>query len=116
MAKTLDFTKRKKEFLTVKLNDEDTTVLAVNMPKKYVYECLLECVDIFEQIDQADDTETITSGMNALYEACALALSNNKQKKEFTAEEVAKFFDFEDLVVFFTAYLNFVDESSKAKN
>lgn len=116
MAKTLDFTKRKKEFLTVKLKDDDKTVLAVNMPKKYVYECLLECVDIFEQIDQTNDTETITNGMNALYEACALALSNNKSQKTFTADEVAEFFDFEDLVVFFTAYLNFVNESAEVKN
>lgn len=116
MAKTLDFTKTKKQYLTVKLNDDENTVLAVNTPTKAIYEVLFECYGKLNEVENVKDVETLTDVISALYEACAMAISNNKNRKHFTASDLEDLFDFDDLVLFFTTYMDFVGEVANTKN
>lgn len=116
MAKTLDFTKTKKQYMTVKLNDEDKTILAVNTPTKAIYEVLFECYAKLNDIENTTDPEVVTDAIGALYEACAMAISHNKNRKHFTASELEILFDFDDLVLFFTTYMDFVGEVATGKN
>ena len=116
MAKTLDFTKTKKKFLTVKLDDADKTVLAVNTPQKEVFEALVECGSKLDGIDKTNDPDEVNEALAALYEVCAIALSNNKNGKHFTAADLGKMLSFEDLVLFFTTYMDFVGEVAAEKN
>ena len=51
MAHVLDFNTRKKEYLTVKLNDEKKTVLMIGTPTKAVLEEFKAL-----EVDSSDDT------------------------------------------------------------
>ena len=114
MAKTLDFTKVKKQFLTVKLNDDDKTVLAVNTPTKAVWDAMFDCASKLDGI--TDDAETMADTLDSLHEVCAVALSNNKNRKHFTVDDLKGLFDLEDLILFFTTYMDFVGEVASTKN
>lgn len=116
MAKTLDFTTKKKKFLTVKLNDDEKTVLAVNTPTKAIFDVLFECSALLNDIENTDDADAVANAMSTLYEACAMVLSHNKNRKHFTATDLEDMFDFDDLLLFFTTYMDFVGEVANAKN
>ena len=70
MAKTLDFTTKKKKYLTVKLNDDEKTVLAVNTPTKAIFDVLLECSALLNDIENTDDAKT--EEMESLRTRCLL--------------------------------------------
>lgn len=110
MGKTLDFTKQKKEYLTVKLNDDDNTVLLVGTPTK---EMLSEFIDINERIN---DDGANSEAIDELYEICAKVMSRNKGGIKITADYLAGFFDLEDIMVFLNGYTEFVSSLSNAKN
>jgi hypothetical protein len=111
MAKTLDFTTRKKEYLTVKLNDEKKTVLLIGTPTKKILE---EFISINDRIteDEGADKEAV----NDLYRVCARVMSFNKGGIKITAEDLGEFFDLEDVMTFFNAYSDFMASVTNAKN
>ena len=116
MSKTLDFTKAKKRFLTVKLDDAEETVLCVNMPNKATYEQLFECGKELDKMNGTASPEEVQGAITAMYEAVAVAMSNNKQGKRFTASDLETMFDIDDLMLFFTTYMDFVGEIASEKN
>lgn len=110
MGKTLDFNTRKKEYLTVKLNDENKTVLMIGTPTKAI---LTEFLLINETIgDDGADMEAIDS----LYDVCAKVMSFNKGGINITSDYLSTFFDVEDIMVFFNAYTEFMASVTNSKN
>lgn len=107
MAKVLDFTKQKKEYMTVKLNDEKGTVLLIGTPTKAI---LSEFYSINDMSD--DDAQTIDD----LYRICAKVMSFNKGGIRITTEYLEDFFDIEDLMIFLKAYGEFVSSITNGKN
>lgn len=107
MAKTLNFKTLKKSYLTVTLIDG--TVLMIGTPTKKVYDDLRTMDDL---INNSDDVEA----MDELYKVTAAVMSRNKTGKEITNEYIAELMDFEDIIIFYNAYLEFVGELSNQKN
>ena len=110
MAKALDFRKSKKPTLPVSLDDE----LTVNIytPGKELLEELLDSQDEIESLKNNSDKDKL----DVLYEMCARILSNNREKREFTPEEIAEYLDTRDVVVLLRGYTAFIAELSNAKN
>lgn len=107
MAKPLNFKQIKKSYLTVTLIDD--TVLMIGTPTKKVYDDLKSMDDL---ISNSDDTEA----MDELYRVTAAVMSRNKTGRNITSEELAELMDFEDIIIFYNAYLEFVGELSNQKN
>lgn len=111
MANVVDFTKLKKEYLTVKLNDEKKTVLMIGTPSKKILDEFTNMNDLIKSNDGADgDT------VNELYRICAKIMSFNKGGIEITSEYLGTFFDIEDLTYFFQAYGDFIRNITNSKN
>lgn len=111
MIKTLDFTSRKKEYLTVKLNDDKKTVLMIGTPTKAI---LSDFIAINERVNDGDGADS--EAINDLYEVCAKVMSFNKAKTKITADYLGEFFDIEDIMTFFNAYSEFMASVTSAKN
>ena len=111
MAKTLDFTTRKKEYLTVKLNDEKKTVLMIGTPTKELLDEFLSVTD-----DIGEDGEVSKEALDNLYRVCARIMSFNKGGVKITEKEISALFDLEDIMVFLNAYSEFLTTVTNAKN
>lgn len=116
MGKTLDFTRHKKSFLTVKIDDEQKTVLFVNTPTKEIYEEMFDCFELLEGVQNAQKLSEVRDSLDAIYRTCAKALSHNKQRKHFTDHELEAIWDVEDVILFFTEYMDFVAGEADGKN
>lgn len=111
MSKTLDFTKVKKEYLTIKLNDTKNTTLLVGTPTKAI---LNEFIAINEKVSEEDGADN--EAINDLYRVCARVMSFNKTGIKITAEYLETFFDIEDILIFFNAYGEFLTSITNSKN
>lgn len=111
MSKVLDFTKVKKEYLTVKLNDEKKTVLMVGTPTKAI---LSEFIAINDRI--TDEGGADAEAVNDLYRVCAKVMSFNKMGVKISADYLGEFFDLEDVMTFFNAYGDFISSATNVKN
>lgn len=113
MAKPLNFNNVKKQFLTVTLADEKKTTLMIGTPTKAIMDDL---VLLQESLETLTDDETNTEATNDLYNACARVMSRNKAGVKITTEYLAEIFDFEDILIFFNAYMDFISEIADSKN
>ena len=113
MAKTLNFNNVKKQFLTVTLADEKNTTLMISTPTKAIMDNLVLLQSTLEALSE---NETNIEATNDLYETCAKVMSHNKAGVKITAEYLSEVFDFSDIVIFFTAYMDFVSEVIASKN
>ena len=111
MAKSLDFTKMKKKYLPVTL--PDGTALLVGMPTKAIMGSMMVMQSSVEML--AED-ETNLEALDLMYEACAKIMSRNKMGIPVHQEKLEEMFDFEDVLVFFTEYMEFVTEATNQKN
>lgn len=111
MAKMLDFTKVKKEYWTVKLDDEKKTVLMIGTPTKAI---LNEFLAINEAVDEngGADGELIED----IYRVCANIMSFNKGGIRITPEYLENFFTVSDVMLFFNGYSEFMSSMTNAKN
>lgn len=107
MAKALNFNNVKKQYLTVTLADEKKTTLMISTPTKAIMDDLVLLKSSIEAIEE-DETNVETT--NELYIACAKVMSRNKAGIKITPEYLATVFDFEDVMIFFNAYMEFIDE------
>lgn len=112
MSNTLDFNKIKKKYLTVTLADENNTTILIGTPTKAIMDDLMSLkTSLKAMTDEADD-ET----MDELYDICAKIMSRNKTNKKIEKEHLENVFDFEDIIIFFNAYMEFVTTLSSEKN
>lgn len=113
MAHTINFNNVKKHYLSVTLADEKNTVIMVGTPTKAILSNLLLLQSGLEAVD--DDGANIDA-LDTLYAACANVMSRNKTGVKITKEMLEEIFDFEDIKLFFKAYMNFVAEVANQKN
>ena len=113
MAKPLDFKTIPKQYLTVTLPDEKGTTLLIGTPNKKLMDDLMV---LQTTIDRFDENTTDTESFNELFDACAKIMSRNKANIEITKEMLEEIFDLEDIMIFFNAYMGFIDEVSGSKN
>lgn len=110
MANTLDFNKVKKNYLTITLNNEEQTKLLVMTPtKRLLSELSNNLPDMSGGMPSEED-------LRALYEFSAQLMSRNKTGRRVTAEELEQILDFEDLIIFFNAYTDFILTTVNEKN
>lgn len=112
MAKSLDFNKVPKQYLTVTLADEKKTTLMIGTPDKKTMEELILLQDAIEGMEEEKDSEK----MDCLYSLCSRLMSRNKGGIEISKEQIETLFDFEDIIIFFNAYMSFIDEVMTTKN
>ena len=113
MANTLNFNDLHKRYLTVTLADEKNTTLMIGTPTKAIMNDLLVLQNSVETIQE---DETNLDALDDLYGACARVMSRNKAGKKITKEYLEEIFDFEDIMIFFKAYIDFVTAITNAKN
>lgn len=114
MAKSLDFNSVQRPTLELTMKDDARTVIRVSMPKEALIERLSAGLSELREIVAQQDGESI----RALFELAADLISCNRNFVTVTAEDLRDKYhmDFEDLTIFFSAYLDFVNEIQNAKN
>lgn len=110
MAKTLDFNTLKKQYLTVKLPDENKTTLMVYTPTKAILDSFLNMRESLAGNSLGDEA------IEELYDVVGKVMSCNKGGIKVTKKEVEELFDFEDIIIFIKAYTEFISEVSNSKN
>lgn len=113
MAKPLNFNKVKKSYLPVTFADDKETTILVGTPTKGVMDDLTVLQANFEEIGEDGANENATG---EIFEACAKIMSRNKAGVKITREYLESVFDFEDVVIFFRAYMDFISEVVHEKN
>ncbi len=114
MAKPLNFNNVKKTYLTVTLADENNTTIMIGTPTKAIMDDLIALQDSIDGISSTDETNM--EDTDKLYSACAKLLSRNKGGILITKEFLSEIFDFEDIIIFFNAYMDFIGEVTNGKN
>ncbi len=109
MGQTLDFNKAKKQYLTIVLPDEKQTRLLLITPTKGLLTALADMLPESADVPAEED-------LGALYDLCAQIMSRNKAGRKVTAKELEELLDFEDLIIFFNAYTEFIESVSNSKN
>lgn len=92
--------------MTIIMNDEEQTKLSVCVPKKEMLDNMIAIKDVEENEES----------VNMLYEVCAELISNNREKKTYTADELKDILEFEDLLVFVQYFTDFINEVQNSKN
>lgn len=113
MANVLNFNNVKKRYLTVTLPDEQKTTLMIGTPTKAIMD---ELILLKSGIETLEEDETNTEALDDLYSACAKIMSRNKGGVKITTEFLSELFDFEDILLFFNTYMNFLSELTSSKN
>ena len=113
MVKSLNFNNVKKQFFAVTLADEKNTVLMIGTPTKAIMDDLTV---LQNSMNSVSDNENNNKATDDLYSACARVMSRNKAGVKVTKEFLAEIFDFEDITIFFNAYMKFIDEVISSKN
>ena len=113
MAKSLNFNNVKKQYLTVTLPDEKNTTLLIGTPTKRLMDDLMLIQSNLETLEENTDNN---EAFDELYTACAKIMSRNKVGVVITKEKLEDIFDFEDVMIFFNAYMEFIDEVTRSKN
>lgn len=113
MAKPLNFNNVKKKYLTVTLADKNNTPIMIGTPTKAIMDDLTLLKSSLETIeDDVSDKEATDD----LFAACAKVMSRNKGGVKISKEFLEELFDFEDIMIFFSAYMDFVAEVTGEKN
>lgn len=113
MAKAINFNNIKKQYLSVTLSDEKETLLMIGTPTKAVMDDLYALRDTLKTVNEDEADIEVT---NDLYNTCAKVMSRNKGGIKITGDYLADIFDYEDIVIFFNAYMGFIDEVLGSKN
>lgn len=110
MAKPLDFNALKKRYLSVTLPDEKKTKLMISTPTKKVLDSFLNMQSLVNAEDLGDQA------INEIYELVTKIMSYNKNGIKITKDMIEELFDFEDIIIFITAYSEFISEIANSKN
>lgn len=108
---SLNYNKMKKRYLSVTLADEQETTIMIGTPTKAIMDDLL-----FLQSNMSTVSENSPEVLDALYDSCARIMSRNKDGIKISTDYLAEIFDFEDILIFFNAYMTFVNELADSKN
>lgn len=114
MAKTLDFNTLKRPSLRLVMQDEAKTTIDVSTPTEGMVEELTTAMPELDAVLQSGDASMV----QAIYDLAARLISCNRNFMKITAEELRDKYklNLEDLVIFYSAYLDFIDEVTNSKN
>lgn len=114
MAKMLDFNSYRRPTLLLRMKDEQQTKLHVTTPTLELVEELKANLTELKLALTGNDTEAGA----AVYELAAKLLNCNLDGVTTNAEELAVKYEMnlEDLTMFFTVYMDFLEEVKSAKN
>lgn len=112
--KSLDLNKAKRQSFPVTMMDEKQTVFNLVMPNAETIKKLQTIHKELQSVISGDDADAL----DACYEVAAELFSCNRMQRKVTAEELKSVYamEFEDLVLFFNAYREFINELTKVKN
>lgn len=113
MSTPINFNNMQKRYLSVTLADEKNTTLLIGTPTKAIMDDL---ISLQNSINTYSENETNVDAFDAIYGACARVMSRNKAGVKITKEQLEEILDYEDILIFFSAYLNFVSELKNQKN
>ena len=115
MAKVLDLNNiEQMPTLELTLQDENRTTLLVTIPSEgLINELEVNGPQLSKVLRKADK-----AGMDACYDLAARLISCNRNGRTITAEELRGEFkmSFESLLVFYSGYMDFVEEIRNLKN
>lgn len=114
MAKMLDFNSYRRPTLMLRMKDEQQTKLHVTTPTVELVEDLQANLHELKLALAGNDT----AAKDAVYELAAKLINCNLDGVTTTAEELAIKYEMnlEDMTMFFTAYMDFLEEIKSAKN
>lgn len=112
--KALDLNKAKRQSFPVTMMDKKQTVFNLVMPNA---EAIKKLQTIYKEL-QSVISDNDTDALDACYEVAAELFSCNRMQRKVTVDELKSVYamEFEDLVIFFNAYMEFINELTKAKN
>ena len=114
MSKPLNFNNVKKRYLTVTLADEKQTTIMISAPTKRVLSALIGLQDTMTEIEETSNISEET--LDELYSLTSEIMSHNKGGVKIQEELLEEIFDFEDIMTFFDAYMDFINEETAGKN
>lgn len=114
MAKTLDFNKINRPVLQLVMPDEAKTVIKVTSPRESLIEELQATLPELKNIVSAGDAEAI----RMCYDLAARLINCNRSFVTVTPEDLRDKYnlDLEGLIVFYSAYMDFIQEINSEKN
>lgn len=107
----LNFNNIKKTYMTITLPDDENTKLMIMTPTKSIMDKVIGMEEFISGVDEVGQ-----GVLDDLYNVCAEIMNRNKAGRKITAEYISKILDFEDLIIFFNAYLEYVGSVSNLKN
>nr|DAE49259.1 MAG TPA: hypothetical protein [Caudoviricetes sp.] len=112
--KALDLNKAKRQSFPVTMMDEKQTVFNLVMPNAETIKKLQTIHKELQSVISGDDADAL----DACYEVAAELLSCNRMQRKVTVDELKSDYkmEFEDLLLFFNAYMEFIRELTKSKN
>lgn len=114
MAKTLDFNRLKRPTLPLVMPDEARTKISVTLPTEGTVNAFIN-----DAPAHMDALEAGADGaVQSVYEMTAELMSHNLEGIKVTALDLRDKFNLklEDLVIFYGAYTDFINEVTNAKN
>lgn len=112
MPKALNFTKVQKSYLPVTFADEKKTTILVGTPTKAIMD---ELTVLYTNIEELGE-DAASNNTEELFEACAKIMSRNKTGVKISRDFLEQVFDYEDIIIFFRAYMEFIGEVIGQKN
>ena len=114
MAKTLDFNVIAPPTLPLIMRDDRRTEIIVTTPTEGLVEELQATLPELQSVLSGGDRESV----ELCYDLAARLINCNRSFITVTAEELRKKYglDLEGLVVFYSAYADFIQEINSAKN
>lgn len=114
MAKVLDFNTIERPVLELVMQDDKRTHIRVSTPTESLVEELAALAPQLEKVLQSKDAESI----RAIYDLAARLINCNRDCLQVTSEDLRDKYrmNFESLVIFFGAYVDFINEVTNAKN
>lgn len=114
MAKIIDFNSYRRPELVMVLKDKHQTTVHITTPtKQLIDELSANLTELQKALTGQDATAS-----RAIYTLAAKLLNCNLDGLVVTPEELAKKYamNLEDMAVFYSAYMDFIDEIKNAKN
>lgn len=114
MAKILDFNSLQRPTLEITMKDADKTKFKLICPREGLIERLEAGLNELHEVLERRDSSTI----NATYTLAAELFSENDQGVIVTADDLRNKYNLglEELVFFYSAYMDFINDIKNAKN
>lgn len=114
MARVLDLNTTERPTLELTLQDKERTTVLVSTPTEALVQELNQLAPEMTKVLQSGSAES----MAAMYDLAAKLISCNRNGIQITAEELRSKYrmGLESALIFFSAYMDFIEEITKAKN